>query len=74
MKTGKGIMTEAVRLITKIGFEELGLERIQAETFPNNPASGRVLEKAGFQLEGHLRKYHKKGDKLLDALIYGRIQ
>lgn len=70
---GKGIMTEAVKKICEIGFEELGLRRIEAGVFVHNPASGRVLEKAGFQFEGCLRNYHKKGDVLLDSMMYARV-
>ncbi|MDD5254319.1 MAG: GNAT family N-acetyltransferase [Candidatus Nanoarchaeia archaeon] len=49
---GKGIMSEAVKLIIKFGFEELKLHRIYAEAFEENIASRKVLEKAGFKLEG----------------------
>ena len=47
----QGIGTEAVRQICGIAFQELALERIIGEVFPENLASARVLEKNGFQLE-----------------------
>ncbi|MEM6288850.1 MAG: GNAT family N-acetyltransferase [Bacteroidota bacterium] len=49
---GRGLATEAVRLVTAFGFAELGLRRIDAEVLEANPASGRVLEKAGYQRVG----------------------
>ena len=43
----QGIGTEAVRQICGIAFQELALERIIGEVFPENLASARVLEKNG---------------------------
>ncbi|THF76949.1 GNAT family N-acetyltransferase [Cohnella fermenti] len=50
--SGKGYMTEAVKLAARYAFEELGLHRIVGEASPRNPGSIRVLEKAGFHREG----------------------
>lgn len=60
---GKGYATQALRLIVQFGFEQLGLNRIQAGHFTHNPASGRVMEKVGMQYEGTLRQAlrHPKG-------------
>ena len=44
---GQGYATEAVRALLALGFAELGVERISADVEPANPASVRVLEKAG---------------------------
>ena len=52
---GRGIMTEAVTAVTDFCFENFPLRRISAEVFANNPASARVLEKAGFTFEGCLK-------------------
>jgi RimJ/RimL family protein N-acetyltransferase len=71
---GKGLMTEVVGEITKFGFHELGLRRIYAHVFTYNPASRRVLEKAGFKLEGKLIKNVKKGDRLLDEYIFAKVR
>ena len=43
---GRGIMTEALTVVTDFCFENFPLRRISAEVFANNPASARVLEKA----------------------------
>ncbi|MED2947745.1 GNAT family protein [Bacillus subtilis] len=53
---GKGIMTEAVRLVVDFAFHELKLHRIEAGVMPRNLGSMRVLEKAGFHKEGIARK------------------
>ncbi len=55
--TGKGIATEAVRLVLAFGFEELRLHRIEAYVSPRNLGSIRVLEKSGFQREGLLKEF-----------------
>ncbi len=49
---GKGYATEVARAWVAHGFDELGLERIVAVTHPQNVASQRVLEKAGFRFRG----------------------
>jgi ribosomal-protein-alanine N-acetyltransferase len=54
---GRGLMTEAVRAVTTFAFRALGLHRVQAAVMPNNPASQRVLEKAGYRREGLAARY-----------------
>lgn len=70
----KGIMTEAVKVVTRFGFEKLGLRRIYAGVFPFNKASMRVLEKAGYQLEGILRKNVVKDGRLMDDYLYAKVR
>src|SRR5690606_28660374 len=45
---GRGLATEAVGRLCRFGFDDLGLERLVAGHFDDNPASGRVLAKCGF--------------------------
>lgn len=71
---GQGIMTEAVKLVTKYGFEKLGLRRIYAFTFPFNKASAAVLKNAGYKYEGKLRKHVKKGNIFLDDLLFAKVK
>ncbi|MFD5429290.1 GNAT family N-acetyltransferase [Streptomyces sp. NPDC127084] len=52
---GKGLGTEATRLIVGYGFEELGLHRVSLEVYAFNPRARRAYEKAGFVAEGVLR-------------------
>lgn len=55
---GKGYMTEAVRAAIDAAFAaHPGVNRIQADANPENPASLRVMEKAGMTAEGVLRQY-----------------
>jgi RimJ/RimL family protein N-acetyltransferase len=53
---GRGLGTEATRLICGHGFEKLGLHRISLEVFTFNPRARRSYEKAGFVAEGTLRE------------------
>ena len=71
---GRGIMTEAVTVLTDFCFENFPLRRISAEVFANNPASARVLEKAGFIFEGRLKNNVLKDGKLLNSLLYARTK
>ncbi len=48
---GKGYATESARPLMEHGWRELGLKRIVATIHPDNPASGRVLEKLGLRHE-----------------------
>jgi [ribosomal protein S5]-alanine N-acetyltransferase len=52
---GRGVMRRALRLVARWAFDELGLVRLQLLTRPDNPASQRAAEGAGFRREGVLR-------------------
>lgn len=67
---GRGIMTGAVLAVVEHGFSELGLLRIYAEPHTGNLGSARVLEKAGFELEGRMRASAFKDGRILDQLLY----
>jgi RimJ/RimL family protein N-acetyltransferase len=54
---GKGYMTEALCAIIKWAFQQSGIYRVYATTDIENIGSRRVMEKAGMQCEGILRKY-----------------
>jgi len=71
---GKGIMTGAVKELTKFGFKRLGLRRIYGSVFPYNTRSMRVLEKAGYKFEGILRKNIKVRGKLKDEYLFARVR
>jgi len=70
---GRGIMTEAVRAFTEDSFDRFSLRRIFALPFAYNAASRRVLEKAGYQLEGTLRQAVIKEGQITDQLLYARV-
>ena len=69
---GRGIMTETVSEFVNYCFKKFPLHRIYAEAYANNLASARVLEKAGFVLEGRLRKNVVKDGKVLDSLLFAK--
>jgi len=71
---GRGIMTEAVRLVTDYAFSNFDIVRLQAGILGNNPASMRVLEKAGFVKEGILRNGIVKNGVVLDEHVYGLVK
>lgn len=54
---GMGLATEAVKEVTRFGFDELKLHRIQAAVMPDNISSLKVLKKVGYSEEGVLKKY-----------------
>jgi RimJ/RimL family protein N-acetyltransferase len=71
---GRGYATEAARAVVAFGFEKLGLDRIHAIHFANNPASGRVLAKAGFAVEGRLRSHVVKWGVAHDVIACGMLR
>jgi len=71
---GRGIMTEAVKLVTAYAFANLDIVRIQAGVLSNNPRSMRVLEKAGYTKEGILKNNIIKKGAVLDEHIYGFVK
>ena len=71
---GHGITTEVVPAFVGYRVEKFPLHRVYAEPYANNAASARVLEKAGFVLEGRLRKNAVKDGQVLDSLLYAKIR
>ena len=71
---GKGIMTRAVREICREAFKALSIVRIYAAPYAYNTGSRRVLEKAGFTLEGTLRQSVYKRGELFDSCIYSLLK
>ncbi len=67
---GSGIATRALSALTGWAFGNLQLERLQAGVFENNPASARVLEKAGYRLEGRMSRKVIKDGVVQDLLLY----
>jgi len=70
---GRGIATEAVTFVTNWAFDAHGLLRIFAQPFATNLASRRVLEKAGYQLEGTMRRSALKEGEVRDQCLYARL-
>ncbi|HKL31200.1 MAG TPA: GNAT family protein [Tangfeifania sp.] len=70
----KGIATRAVKLITKFGFEKLGIVRIYTGIFEFNKASQRVLEKCGFQKEAVFKDAIFKNGKLHNEVRFAKLK
>jgi RimJ/RimL family protein N-acetyltransferase len=66
---GRGIISEAVAALTEWAFSARRLVRLQAGVFARNPASARVLEKAGYKLEGRLRARYFRDGEYIDSLL-----
>lgn len=73
---GRGYMTEAVTAVSE-WYLAAGVQRVWATCDPENVGSRRVLEKAGFELEGRLRRWERRPnidpDMPSDALCYSRV-
>lgn len=70
-----GITTEALRAVMVFSFNEVGFNRIQAKHHKDNPASGRVMQKAGMKYEGRLREYFKDKDgEFVDCDLYSIVR
>ena len=70
----QGIITKAIGEICAQAFARYDIVRIYAEPFAENAGSRRVLEKAGFSLEGVMKKSVLKNGKLQDSCLYAFIK
>ena len=71
--SGKGIITEAIKEVTKYGFEVMKLHSIEAIIAPENHGSAKVLEKNNFIKEAHLKENEFYEGHFLDTVIYSRL-
>jgi RimJ/RimL family protein N-acetyltransferase len=71
---GRGIIPRAVRLFCRWIFDELPMERITISADPENAASRRVAEKAGFTFEGVLRSFYVNKGRRHDAASYSLLR
>lgn len=69
-----GYATEAAIAVLDFAFGPLALHRVHAAHFARNPASGRVLVKAGLRLEGVSRGHFLKWDRFEDAARYAILE
>lgn len=68
---GKGYVTEATRAMLHYGFEQVGVNRIEANHATVNPASGAVMKKIGLKFEGRMPQKSRVTAGLVDILWYG---
>jgi len=71
---GRGIATDALLAVTDYAFANFDLCRLYANVFAWNPASARVLEKAGYSFEGRLKRSVTKDGQTIDQLMYAIIR
>jgi ribosomal-protein-alanine N-acetyltransferase len=71
---GKGYATEAVRLITRYLFARKRIERLQLDIHPDNVASQRVATKAGYTLEGVMRRCWFNNGRFHDLQIWSMVR
>lgn len=66
----RGYATEAVKAVLQFMFARVGINRIEASHSVNNPASGKVLEKAGFLREGYAKQYYHCSMGFQDSCLF----
>lgn len=70
----QGYTGEAARVVIDYMFRNTDVERIDSVSAVENPASSKVMEKAGMRYEGLLRHYYKTRDGFHDCTLYGIIR
>lgn len=70
---GRGLGTDAIRLLCAYGFERLNLHKIYAYVLGINPRARRAFEKAGFSIEGTLKEDRWTGDRYSDVYLLANI-
>ena len=71
---GKGIAGQAVKKLEEIGFEELGLNRIEILMNIRHKASENVAIKCGYKKEGVMRKAIRTDKSYYDAFLYAKVK
>lgn len=69
-----GYITEALKAVLRFGFDQLYINRIEAEVMQGNVASERVLEKLGFKKEGVLRQWMYWNNKHFDMNMFSLLR
>ena len=70
----RGITSEAFDAIIPFFFEEVGVNRIESQHDPNNPNSGKVMQKCGLKYEGTLRQADWSNKGIVDACMYSLLK
>lgn len=70
----RGLMTEALEATLRFGFDELRLNRIEAQHDTQNPASGRVMSHCGMQYEGIMRQRVVNKGRFCDVAMYAILK
>ena len=70
---GRGVASEALRRLTDWAFEKRGIQRAYLLIDVDNPASGKVAERAGYRLEGVMRSTYLKQGRRGDTQLWSRL-
>jgi RimJ/RimL family protein N-acetyltransferase len=70
---GRGFAGRAVELLTRWGFDALGLQRIELRIDPANEPSSRIAQRHGYRLEGTLRSLYFKEGLRSDVAVWSRL-
>jgi RimJ/RimL family protein N-acetyltransferase len=71
---GRGLGTDAMRVLARFAFEQLNLNRINLTVFEYNPRALRSYEKCGFVHEGCQRQYLNRGGRRWDMIYMGLLK
>jgi ribosomal-protein-alanine N-acetyltransferase len=71
---GKGLMAEALQVVLSYGFEDVGLNRVQALVPPENERTTRLLARLGFHREGLLRESGYWKGRYWDQICYSLLR
>ena len=71
--TKKGYMTQALKNVIQYSFKDLMLSRLEAATLPENSASRKLLERAGFKYEGVGQSYLQINGRWRNHVLYGLL-
>jgi ribosomal-protein-alanine N-acetyltransferase len=71
---GSGANLESKALVARLGFDRLGLDRLNAWANTRNGRSQLALERVGFTREGVLAGWHRHGDVLHDVVVFGMLR
>lgn len=71
---GMGVASEALKAVFKFAFETIRFNRIESYHSVNNPASGKVMFKAGMKLEGLARQKYKSNVGFEDSFMYSILK
>ncbi|MFB7635187.1 GNAT family N-acetyltransferase [Streptomyces sp. NPDC056149] len=72
--SGRGLGPEAIRLLLKYAFDQVGLHRVELEVFAFNERARRGYEKCGFAVEGRLREALRWGGAWHDVLVMAALR
>ena len=67
---GRGLMCEAIKEVVRYGFDEMKLHSVEGRIDPQNIASGKVLEKAGFVREAYFKENYYLRGGFADTAVY----